>query len=199
MIRGDLSDCLVHLTKGETPEQAADNFISIIQSGGLRGGSGFIRGGYQCVCFSEAPISVLAQILVQPSVHGMRYAPFGVMVKKGWLFRAGGRPVIYQPEAEFELLHENHRYRHVRYEPDRGTDHTWEREWRVRTDELVLDPAAVTLIVPSRSWEEKFMESHAGNQRDAAFVHGKDAAFFIGRFPWHFVVLEDLGVQITWP
>src|SRR5438445_703190 len=131
MIRGDLSNCLVHLTKGATSDEAANNFRSIIQSGRLRGGNGHIRGGYNCVCFSEAPISVLAQILARNSVDGMRYAPLGVMVKKTWLFLAGGRPVIYQPEAEFELLDEQQRYRHVRYEPDRDIDHTWEREWRV--------------------------------------------------------------------
>ena len=57
-------------------------------------------------CFSEAPLSKLAQILANPSAHGMRYKPFGVMVSKSWLFERAGRPVIYQPESEFDLLHE---------------------------------------------------------------------------------------------
>ncbi len=33
---------------------------------------------------------------------------------------------MYQPEAEYEVLHESQRYRHVRYEPP-DTDYTWER------------------------------------------------------------------------
>ena len=199
MIRGDLSNRLIHLTKGTTADEAANNFINILRSGHIRGGNGFIRGGYTCVCFSEAPISVLSQILANPSVHGMRYAPFGVMVSKLWLFRQGGRPAIYQPEAEYELLHEEQRYRHVRYEPDRGIDLTWEREWRLKTAQLDLDPGETTFVVPTRAWEKRFMEEHAGDQQGLALLLGESAALAIEPFPWHFVVLEDLGVEVSWP
>ena len=199
MIRGDLSNRLIHLTKGTTADEAANNFINILRSGHIRGGDGFIRGGYTCVCFSEAPISVLSQILANPSVHGMRYAPLGVMVNKLWLFRQGGRPAIYQPEAEYELLHEEQRYRHVRYEPDRGIDLTWEREWRLKTAQLRLDPGETTFVVPTRAWEKRFMEEHAGDQQGLALLLGESAALAIEPFPWHFVVLEDLGVEVSWP
>jgi hypothetical protein len=198
MIRGDLSNRLIHLTKGNTADEAANNFINILRCGHIRGGNGFIRGGYTCVCFSEAPISVLSQILANPSIHGMRYAPFGVMVSKLWLFRQGGRPAIYQPEAEYELLHEEQRYRHVRYDPDHGIDLTWEREWRLKTAQLALDPGEVTFVVPTRAWEKRFMEEHAGDQQGLALVFGEDAALAIESFPWHFVVLEDLGVEVSW-
>lgn len=199
MIRGDLSNRLIHLTKGNTADEAANNFINILRSGHIRGGNGFIRGGYTCVCFSEAPISVLSQILANPSVHGMRYAPFGVMVSKLWLFRQGGRPTIYQPEAEYELLHEEQRYRHVRYEPDREIDLTWEREWRLKTAQLDLDPGETTFVVPTRAWEKRFMEEHAGDQQGLALAYGEVAGLAIKPFPWHFVVLEDLGVEVSWP
>ncbi len=197
MIRGDLSNRLIHLTKGE-PDDAANNFVNIIRTGRLRGGSGYIRGGYECVCFSEAPISVLSQILANPSVHEMRYAPLGVMVNKLWLFQQGGRPVIYQPEPEYEWLNEEQRYRHVRYEPHHGVDHTWEREWRIKTNELILNPQQTTFVVPTRAWEEWFLEEHAGDQQGLALALGEDAALAIEPFPWHFVVLEDLGVEVTW-
>jgi hypothetical protein len=104
MIRGDLSNRLIHLTKGSDLQEAESNFKKIFDDGKLLGGTGHIRGNYTCVCFSEAPISVLSQVLSNPSAHGMRYAPFGVMVHKKWLFEQGGRPVIYQAEDEFELL-----------------------------------------------------------------------------------------------
>jgi hypothetical protein len=45
-----------------------------------------------------------------------RYSPFGIMVSKQWLFAQGGRPVIYQSAEEYQLLTENHRWRHVLYE-----------------------------------------------------------------------------------
>lgn len=195
MIRGDLSNCLVHLTRGTTEATAAESFVSVITSKELRGSSRDIRGGYKCVCFSEAPISVLAHALALPAVHGLRYAPFGVMVRKEWLFAQGGRPVIYQPEDEFELLHEANRFRHVRYDPKNGPDYTWEREWRVQTPALSLDLAEVTFVVPTRAWEERFLEDHAGQQRNQAFFMGTNAAFAIERSAWHFIVLEDLGMK----
>lgn len=199
MIRSDLSECLVHLTRGATADEAVGKFTSIMNSKTLLGGDGHIRGGYKCVCFSEAPISAIAQILAQPSVHDMRYAPFGVMVRKPWLFGEGGRPVIYQPEIEFDLLPETLRYRHVRYEPGKDVDHTWEREWRLKADALELNLAEVTFVVPSRAWEDKFMESHAGNLRGLAMFVGSDPELVIHKNPRHFVVLEDLGVYVDWP
>lgn len=82
MIRDDLSDRLIHLTKGATEKEAAERFLSIVGQKTLFGGTGLIRGGYKCVCFSEAPISKLGAILAEPSIHGMPYAPFGVMLAK---------------------------------------------------------------------------------------------------------------------
>jgi len=92
MIRDDLSNRLVHLTKGKSEEQAAQNFLSIVKSKTLRGGRGLIKSDFPCVCFTEAPIGKLASILAAPSVHDVPYAPFGVMIDKLTLFQAGGRP-----------------------------------------------------------------------------------------------------------
>jgi len=192
VIRDDLTSQLVHLTKGNTDLAAAQAFCSIFSERKLRGGTGCIKGGYRCVCFSEAPIGKLAHILANPSVHGMPYKPFGVMVRKEWLFENGGRTAIYQPDDEFELLHETQRFRHKQYEPPR-VDFTWEREWRVCADELDLDPAAVTLVVPTRAWERWAQDQHlAANARMAFLTLGLG----LTGFPWHFVVLEDLGVPM---
>lgn len=197
MIRGDLSNCLVHLTRGVDSAAAEAAFLSIFRSKTLRGSTRDIRGGYKCICFSEAPISVLAHSLSLPMSHGTRYAPFGVMVRKDWLFSKGGRPVIYQPEAEYGLLHEDHRYRHVRYDPVNGPDFSWEREWRLRSDELHLDESKVTFIVPTRAWEERFFEEHESAQIGVNMFFGGDMPISIGRVPWHFIALEDLGLQMA--
>jgi len=167
-VRGDLSTKLIHLIRGNTAAEVKEKFASILKFRELRGGAGFIKGGYRCVCFSEAPLSVLSQMLGD---EDMRYAPLGVIVSKVWLFQRGGRPVIYQTDAERDLLPEDIRYRHVRYEPD-DVDFTWEREWRIRTDALPLDPEQTTIAVPSRRWVDAF-----GDQG------------------WHFLVLDDLGVK----
>src|SRR5712692_6302802 len=186
VIRDDLSDRLVHLTRGDPTLVAAGTFLSIVEQRVLRGGDGFIKGGYRCVCFSEAPIGKLAHLLAA-SAQGTRYKPFGVMVDKAWLFSQVGRPVIYQPETEFALLHESQRYRHVRYEPP-AVDFTWERGWRVCVDELPLDPAAVTLVVLTRAWERWFQRRYEGaNGRRTLLLGGLGGG---APFPWHFVVLE---------
>ena len=199
MIRDDLSDRLIHLTRHGPTLSAAENFVEIFGDGKLVGGSGHIRGGFRCVCFSEAPIAKLSQILAwpDPDMAGMPYAPFGVIVTKKWLFRQGGRPVIYQPEAEYELLHDSQKYRHVRLEePGNDRDVTWEREWRVLTDELTLDPVEATLVVPTRAWEDWFKHKHAASAsaRARAFGGWMPRNSFVS--PWHFIVLEDLGVPI---
>ena len=191
MIRDDMSSKLVHLTRGEPDQVAANAFLSIVSQRKVLGGTTFIKGGYFCVCFSEAPLSKLAQILANTDGTGMRYKPFGVMVDKAWLFGRGGRPVIYQPDSEFQLLPESHRYRHVRYEPA-VVDYTWEREWRVQTQELEFTHAEATLVVPNRAWEQWALREYTGVLARRALLTG-----FTGpALPaWHFIVLEDLGVE----
>jgi hypothetical protein len=192
MIRGDLSNRLVHLTRGTSPQEAAQNFVSIFREGALRGSNGHIRGGFNCVCFSEAPLGVLTQALAAPPENGMRYSPFGVIVSKSWLFQKGGRPVIYQAHDEYDLLADAQKFRHVRYEPHRNVDHTWEREWRIQTDSLALEPSETTFVVPTRAWERRFHQEHIDDVATTSFLLEIPLD---DPMPWHFVVLEDLGVE----
>jgi hypothetical protein len=192
VIRGDLSNRLIHLTRGATPQEAAANFVSILREGKLRGSNGLIRGGFNCVCFSEAPLGVLTQALASPPADGIRYAPFGVIVSKTWLFQNGGRPVVYQAHDEYDVLPDALKFRHVRYEPHRGIDYTWEREWRVRTDTLALEPAETTFVVPTRGWEHRFHQEHLDEVASTSFILEIPVD---DPMPWHFVVLEDLGVE----
>jgi hypothetical protein len=193
MIRDDLSANLIHLTRGDSDQAAADAFLAILKTQQLLGSTRDIRGGYRCVCFSEAPLAKLASLLAGTAQSPMRYKPFGVMVAKAWLFNQGARPVIYQPEAEFELLAEQQRFRHVRYEPGK-IDYTWEREWRAQADAIELDPDQVTFVVPTRAWERWALRKHAESQRPLSIA-------LMGLVPtvpcpWHFAVLEDMGVSI---
>jgi hypothetical protein len=64
-IRDDLSDKLIHPAKGQ-PQSAASTLLSIIAKERLIGGTGNIKARVPCVCFGEAPISKLAQILARP-------------------------------------------------------------------------------------------------------------------------------------
>jgi len=196
VIREDLSSKLIHLTRGPSDQSAAGKFISMVEGRQVKGGNGCIKGGYTCVCFSEAPLSKLAYILANRSAHDMRYSPFGVMVDKSWLFERGGRPVIYQPDSDFDLLHDSQKYRHVRYEHG-VVDFTWEREWRISADFLEIDPSTATLVVPNRDWERWALNRHTEMlSRRAMVLDGQIGPRSVTEFSWHFVVLEDLGVEV---
>jgi hypothetical protein len=194
-MRDDLSNKLIHFTKGSDKE-AADVFLKIINECHLIGGTGFIRGGYRCVCFTESPIGKLAHILANRDMYNFTYAPFGIMVDKLWLWNKGGRPVIYQSDNEYELLHIDQKYRHKRYEPDKGIDFTWEREWRIKIQELSLDPKSTTLIVPNRSWIDWLVRKHTENIRMTVMIAEDMGHYYVESYPWHFIALEDLGISL---
>jgi len=194
IIRGDISTKLIHLTRDTDFQTAAKTLLSILNTKKLLGSTVYIKGGHTCVCFSEAPIANLSQILAFPSeTSGMRYKPFGIMVDKKWLYAKGGLPVIYQPDRYYNLLHDDLQYRHVRFEPHNNIDYTWEREWRIRTAELEFDTNDVTVILPNRAWADWMRR-----QRDTATQIGHIVTGGFGAHSpsWHSIVLEDLGVLV---
>jgi hypothetical protein len=197
VIRDDLSTKLVHLIRGESIEEAFQKFQSILSERRLRGGDGYIKGSYKCVCSTETPINKLGYVLANHSA--MRYRPLGIMVDKAYVFALGGRPAIYQPESDFEKLPQELRYRHVRFElgaEEGDVDFTWEREWRICTNELPLEPNETTLILPQRRWRDALIDDHFEGMHRLLAEHGVDAARDVVPYPWHVIVLEDLGVPI---
>ncbi|HML76615.1 MAG TPA: hypothetical protein PKB02_19140 [Anaerohalosphaeraceae bacterium] len=200
ILRDDVSCNLVHLVRDHSSKKAEDVFMEILNSKTFKGGTGCIRDKFNCVCFSEAPISKLGQVLALPGVHGMRYKPFGFMVSKEWLYEKGGRPVIYQSDSEYSLLPGSLKYRHVRYEPPL-IDFSWEREWRIQTNELQIDPAITTVIVPNRSFVEKIKQDNIDKMGKEVQLMGMVTLGVLSHKPlkplaWHFIVLEDLGIPI---
>jgi len=87
-------------------------------------------------------------------------------------------------------------HRHVRYQPGAGADFTWEREWRVRTDFLEIEPAITTLVVPKREHVDRFKKSHWEQQQTNAALMGEVGWGFVQPLEWHYVVLEDLGISV---
>jgi hypothetical protein len=190
MPRADISGQLVHFTSGADDEEAYGRLCAILDQRRLIGGNGMIRGGFVCVCFTEAPLASLPDGLVNPAVYS-RYKPFGVMFDKAWVFAQGGRPVIYQSDAEFDALPEAVRWRHVRYEPIAvpPIDFTWEREWRLRVDELAFEPVHSTLVLPDQAWLDRlrdgFDEQQAWRVEQYAQIVGPDvAAALREEFTW---------------
>lgn len=182
-MRDDMSYNLVHLTKGEGESadqdrrEASFRLQNILLQGKLVGGTGYIRGSFRCVCFSEAPISKISQMLATRQANGVKYQPYGIMIPKRWLFSKGGLPVVYGPDSQYEELPESMRYRHVKLElaTPPYSDFSWEREWRIHTDELLIWQNNVTVIVPSRHAKSYFQRN--------------------GFSAWHYMCLDDFGID----
>ena len=127
----------------------------------------------------------------------------GLMVRKRWAFKKGGRPVIYQPLSERGFISKEIEYRHVTYDPTakNKVDWTHEREWRIKADEVSFLSDEVTIILPNRTWVEIFIEDYA-RRSSASGSQAKEDAGSSGRlrqaglFPWHYVALDDLGYPV---
>ncbi len=186
MARDDISDKLIHFTKG-TQDEVFETLCTILREHRLISGSK-IKGGYGCVCFSEASLASLKHGLVNPNNYS-RYSQFGIMFEKKWIFEQGGRPVIYQPQAEYETLCESPRWRHVLYEPvaNPPIDFTWEREWRIKVDELFFDSTVGVVVVPDESWQERLIDEHE---------EGQD---FQTLLPYSQIMAEELAIQYREP
>lgn len=164
MSRPDLTDSVIHFIKASSDTEAYEILSRIAMERVLRGGTGFIKGGYLCVCFTDLPLP-LAKIGFVNAAGNTRYTRLGVMVPKDWLFVQGGRPVIYQPDDEFASLPESHRWRHMTFDLGKNrVDFTWEREWRIHCESLPLDPDVVSLIVPTAAMEKQLRDDHENDQ-----------------------------------
>jgi hypothetical protein len=56
------------------------------------------------------------------------------------------------------------------YDPIKEIDFTWEREWRIETNELPLHQKETTVIIPSRQYEAKLSGKHISWQRMKSFA-----------------------------
>jgi len=194
MIRDDLSDKLIHLTRDFDNLSAKARFIQILSQKTILGTNTNIKGSYNCICFSEAPISSIGQIIARKTGE-IKYKPYGFMFSKEYLFKLGARPVLYQTEEEYNSLPEELKYKHVIFDlsESKKIDWTWEREWRLKTDKLILDPKKTTVIIPNRITRSEIISEYQSSMRFLSTrLHGP-----FPQIEWHFIVLEDLGFTIT--
>lgn len=129
--REDISEYLFHFTKGSA---AFDTLLKILEDNTLKD----VRQT-GVICFTEAPLTVLADMFdIFSSYPNPYYSPYGVAIKKSKLFEMGGRPVIYGLPEEEILLDERIRWRFEKYHPE-SNDFSWLREWRVPTPSITLN------------------------------------------------------------
>lgn len=197
--RKDISYKLIHFTSGENEEKAYQCLCKIVKERCILGTSKRIKGNYNCVCFSEAPLTSLIDGLVNPDACS-RYSLFGIMFEKRLIFKLGGRPVIYQTDEEFEGLPDEYRWRHVRYEPnnrDKLIDFTWEREWRIKCGALRFNPSNAIIVVPTEGWSQRMISEHEAEQNFKVFQYSERlddeiiAQQYRESFPWRVCKLKQ--------
>ena len=191
-IRSDLSDWLIHCTQPTDVLSAFDVLRKILQEASLIGSNQYIKAQCKCVCFSESPLTKIKSLITYCDTHqcSLRYAPYGIAVKKEWLFEQGGRPVIYQTDNEFSITSDEHKYRHMRYDPAKNFDFSWEREWRVNCDQLLLQPEITTVFVKSRDDIRLLLEEYYGHQSSWSLV---GVPFNIDIYPWGLISLDEIS------
>lgn len=149
-IRTDMSDYVLHCTRGTSVKQDAFAVLKkILQDGYFQASDAkkligpfrrlksTIEGPYNAVCFTEQPL----QFFIQSIKANHRYTEFAIAVKKDELFSYGGRPIIYSDEATLTQLPDELKYLWAHYDPtalwqkerdNYPIDFTHEREWRAR-------------------------------------------------------------------
>ncbi|WP_257000943.1 DUF2971 domain-containing protein [Terribacillus saccharophilus] len=173
--RIDLSTYLTHLVKpkvdkdGNTEMNTPKVLKNILESRKLIGSttkSGFIVGKRRAVCFQDSPLlSVYQNVLHEKKNREQlgnkrRYIPTGLAFKKNMVYKAGGRPVIYeQTTVAKDMLPPEEWWRIVNFDlsSENIIDWTHEREWRV-PDEFEFKLEDAILIVPRYKAYKKLFE-----------------------------------------
>ncbi|MEB3882008.1 hypothetical protein [Lyngbya sp. CCY1209] len=173
--RSDMTSQVVHLTRptvinGQS-SPAIDVLMKILAEKKLIGSStqsGFICGERKAVCFQETPLYSLAQNIYleqeyrQQNPSGkVRYHGVGLTFSKPYVYRKGGRPVIYDRSEEAKkYLPSSEWWRIVSFDLSNDQtiiDWTHEREWRV-PDDFIFDWEETSIILPSVIAYQEFIK-----------------------------------------
>ena len=173
--RTDISMGLVHLTKRDSKHSPLGILMKILEEKTIKGSinkivnghqQGFICGNNPAVCFQDVPLHSLSEnILWEQQLHRqapelpIRYSPFGLRFDKRYVFRNGGRPVIYEKtNVAKDFLPEDEYWRIVKLDlenDDELIDWTHEREWRIKGD-FHFDLSEVEILLSDQNSLKNF-------------------------------------------
>lgn len=165
--RSDFSCGLVHLTKGTKNRTTIQTLIKILNDKELIGGTGYICGNNSVVCFQDVPLQSLSEnIFYEQKLHHedgnpIRYSAFGLRFSKDFIYKNGGRPVLYeQTEIAKKILPEEEHWRIVCLDlknSNNVTDWTHEREWRIKGN-LKFEWKDVEILLSQEYDIKRFLE-----------------------------------------
>ena len=185
MSRSDLCAQVTHFTRaasiGGAKLSSVDVLIKILRERKIVGSnteSGFIVGNRRAVCFQEAPpYSLMQNIVYEEQLRKkmksdrQRYSMMGIMFPKPYIFRKGGRPVIYDLTSDAkDYLKKKEWWRIINFSLSNVKayiDWTHEREWRV-PDDLDFDISKATTVVGTPQQFRQFEERSTVNGEDVS-------------------------------
>ncbi|MGK4439140.1 hypothetical protein ACSMDG_09250 [Yersinia proxima] len=158
----------------EDYESAYQTFMEILSYTMIKNGDLYKTNGCPCICFTESP---------EYFMHSdkSKYQPFGFKFLKRSIFNLGGRAVIYSPDYEKNLIHDDLIWRYMRHDPlaysektPYGVDFTWEREWRLPEPELSVKDG-LGIIVPNEEFVERvYDDTDTWLNSNASYMHEYD-------------------------
>lgn len=218
LVKRDVGDLLFHFTRSIEPNKVSMSFgdgitqhmdgsasavlRKILHEEKLLGTSNWTYGE-NTICFTESPIQEFNSIFSLASIASSleerpRYEPYGIAVSKKWLFEKGGRPVIYDQGDAILHYPKELLYRFVPYDPTDGPDFTWEREWRINTKELQLDPKHTLVVVPTAEEAFELVYGFAETEADWDVEGSSGEAYITGTYhapKWLAVSLDMFGFK----
>ncbi|SPT99196.1 Uncharacterised protein [Lysinibacillus capsici] len=166
--RNDISAYLTHLTKPQGDLNSVEVLIKILKERKLLGSgrSGFIKGSEKAVCFQDAPLNgigqnVLHEERMRKEFGGkIRYQAIGLMFSKPYIFKNGGRPVIYEDKELASELFDEVSWRVVTMDFNdlhNIIDWSHEREWRMKGD-FEFELSKVYVVLTNRNSYNYFIK-----------------------------------------
>lgn len=153
--REDISEYVFHFTKSR---HAIDILNRIITDGEIKD---INQKGY--ICFSEAPLTMLPKMFeIFKKYADPMYAPYGIGVKKEFLYKLGGCPVFYGNNSDYlKLKSVGLDWKFVPYIPGIH-DFSWLREWRVKSPCIKLD-SDYMFVITNQDIERALVLSQTGD------------------------------------
>ena len=142
--------------------------------------SGFICGDTPAVCFQDSPLYHLTQNIYYEQkmrqakeYEKIRYLGIGLMFMKTYVFKKGGRPVIYeQTDVAKKILPKSEYWRIVNYDLNdynKIIDWTHEREWRIKNN-FEFELKDVTVVLPNpkdvKTFSNKYIKAFKSSPID---------------------------------
>lgn len=170
--RSDMSGYLYHLTRKNDDLNTLEVLFKILNERKLNGSttsSGFIIGPNKAVCFQDTTTYGLCQntyheqkLRENDKNLKVRYKSVGLAFRKAYVYKKGGRPVVYEKtEDAKKLLDKDEWWRIVNFDLSNSNqiiDWTHEREWRIKGD-FEFDLNDTFVVLANHKTYKKFVSS----------------------------------------